>query len=125
MEGSDFEEKREFLRTEHTTKVKWKNLTTPSHGMGVLPDISKDISAGGLRLVTYKQLTAGDELNIEFTIPPYKIIEVRGLVKWVSKTEMVGDDRVIVKYHSGIEFLDISDEERDLINKFVVQLRTI
>jgi c-di-GMP-binding flagellar brake protein YcgR len=125
MEGNEFEEKRKFVRAEHITKVKWKNLTNPSQGMGVMPDISKDISGGGVRLVTYKKLTVGDELQMEFTIPPYKLIEVRGQVRWVIETEMVGDDRIIVKYNSGIEFLDMSDENRDLVNKFVVQLRTM
>ena len=117
------QEKRRFRRTDYNTNVTWKSLTTPSRGTAVIPDITKDISAGGIRLALYEFLEIGTKLELEFSIGTEKIIKVKGWVKWIERIKMTNDDRTTVGYYVGIEFLDISKEDKAFIDKFVFRAR--
>jgi c-di-GMP-binding flagellar brake protein YcgR len=119
------QERRKYVRVKHSTKIKWTDLTTLSKGISVIPDLSKDISAGGIHLLLNKKIVCENELQLEFILPPLKSFILRGQVKWVREIELIADEKKTKLYHTGIEFLDITDEERDFIQKFVVRLRTI
>ena len=67
----------------------------------------RDLSVGGLGLVTNKTLDLGEELNIEFAFA-YRDVTVIGKV---------------VNAHDGkygIQFTNVSDEDRELIELVVV-----
>ena len=119
------QERRKFLRADYSTEVRWQSHTSHVRGVSVIPDVTKDISAGGIRLVSKEKLNVGEELHLEWLMPPLGIISLPGQVRWVAEVESVGEQRNIVQYHAGIEFLHIDDEERDAINEFVMRLDTL
>ena len=114
-----FEERRKFVRMNYTTPVKWKNLATSAEGSSFIIDIAKDISAGGVRMILNTVLKAGDELYIKFKLPPDKTFNLKGQVKWTKEIELVSEEGDSTIYYAGIEFLDMSDEERDSIDQIV------
>ena len=114
-----FEERRKFVRMNYTTPVKWKNLATSAEGSSFIIDITKDISAGGVRMILNTVLKAGDELYIKFKLPPDKTFNLKGQVKWTKEIELVSEEGDSTIYYAGIEFLDMSDEERDSIDQIV------
>ena len=116
-------EKRRFKRTDYNTNVKWKSLATPSQGTAVIPDITKDISAGGIRLALYELLEIGSRLELEFTIGGERTIKAKGWVKWIDRIKMTGDDKTTVGYYIGIEFTDLNKEDKAFIDKFVFRTK--
>jgi c-di-GMP-binding flagellar brake protein YcgR len=88
----------------------------------VLEDISKDISAGGIRLVSQEILKRNEELSLEFVLPPQRSFNLRGQVKGVQEIELISDEGKVTMYYVEIEFLDINEEDRNFINKFVSEL---
>jgi uncharacterized protein (TIGR02266 family) len=77
---------------------------------------TKDISVGGICLISRKPLSVDNVMNFKFTIPDTeKKIEVSGEVVWTEKPEDEKDDR----YYSGIEFVQIDETDKDLISKYV------
>ncbi len=113
------QEKRRFKRTDYNTNVKWRSLATPSQGMAVIPDITKDISAGGIRLALYERLETGTRLELELAIGGDKTIKAKGHVKWIDRIKMTSDDKTTVGYYVGIEFTDLSREDKAFIDRFV------
>ena len=117
------QEKRRFKRTDYNTNVTWKSLTGPSQGTAVIPDITKDISAGGIRLALYELLEIGAKLELKFTIGAEKTIKAKGWIKWIERIKMTSDDKTTVGYYVGIEFLDLSKEDKAFIDKFVFRAK--
>ncbi len=77
---------------------------------------TKDISEGGICLISMSPLPVDRIMDFKFTIPDAdKKIEVAGKVVWTEKSDNQKDDR----YCSGIQFVRIDNADRDLIGKFV------
>ena len=74
---------------------------------------SKDISEGGICLITEEELAAGKMLNIQFILPENeRKIQAIGKIMWCRKaTEHY--------YESGIEFWDIADKDKEAIKRYL------
>ena len=118
------QERRRFVRVAYTTVVKWGKVASSSKSVSVIPDVSKDISAGGIRLLLSEILKVGDELELEFILPPYRVFNVRGTVRWANTIELISDEGKVTMYYTGVEFSTISDEDKDFINQFVMSLHS-
>ena len=112
------EEKREFARLDLNVKVDWKKISETSEPKQEYSDKTKNISAGGLCLVVYEKLNVGEKLQIEMELPSKKVINAEGKVVWISEYEILGREEEKI-YDIGVEFMKISKEEREEINKFV------
>lgn len=112
------EEKREFARLDLNVKVDWKKISETYEPKQEYSDKTKNISAGGLCLVVYEKLNVGEKLQIEMELPSKKVINAEGKVVWISEYEILGREEEKI-YDIGVEFMKISKEEREEINKFV------
>ena len=83
---------------------------------------TRDISKGGICLITYEPLVKGDILDLKFTLgSEKKVIEATGRVAWTQTFE-IGNQK---GYDNGIEFIDIPDEYRDIIEKYIQQMFSV
>jgi c-di-GMP-binding flagellar brake protein YcgR len=112
-----FKERRRFQRLDYHTGVKWRNLTNVSKLMGEMPEDSKNIGAGGIRIISDVALKRGERLQLEFALPGQKRIAANGEVRWV--VPMRSEDKILA-YHAGVEFLEIDDHDRNLIDTYVL-----
>lgn len=113
------QERRKFARMNYTTSIKWKNLATSAEGTSLIVDISKDISAGGIRMILNTMLEVGEEIFVKFRFPPNKIFNLKGQVRWSKKVELSSEKGKNTIYYAGIEFLDMNDEDIDSIDQIV------
>jgi c-di-GMP-binding flagellar brake protein YcgR len=105
-------EKRQFKRRQILIDVSC-DIQAGAKGIG---SSTKDISAGGICLVSKELFEVDNIMEFRFVIPDTeKAIQITGKVMWIEKSS-VHTDRF---YYSGIEFMDIDDIDRDLIAKFV------
>ncbi|MGE5279896.1 MAG: PilZ domain-containing protein [Deltaproteobacteria bacterium] len=109
------EEKRRFPRLGIAVDVQWERA--PEAGN---PDsnVTKDISAGGICLIVYEEVSVGDLLNLRFTLPTGRTVQALGRVVWVAPFEF-SSDRERPRRDAGIEFVHIEEEDRQEIAKFV------
>lgn len=76
---------------------------------------TKDISGGGLRLLTNHKHNIGDVIECQFTIEGRPIFSKAKIVR----LEPV--DTFDYKYSVGVELIDISENDRDAIVKFIFE----
>jgi len=93
--------------TETTEKVKSK---------------TKDISQGGICLITTSPLKEGDILNLKIRLlgeeTPFK---VKGRVIWIQMFE-IGNQK---GYDNGIEFIEIPEDNQSIIESFLKRMFSI
>lgn len=112
------EEKRKFVRLNLNVEVRWRKIIETLDRAVDNINLTKDISGGGIRLIVDETVKVADKLSLEIKLPTDKVIYCQGRVIWVEKFEIVGrrhEDR----YEAGIEFMDISDDDREEISKLV------
>lgn len=80
----------------------------------------KNISAGGLCIILLEPLCVGARLNLRFLLPELNNeIKTECRIVW-SREFIIGEGQSQTKgYEAGIEFINISSEERNTINKYV------
>ncbi len=109
-------EKRRFPRLSVAVDVRWEKVA-PQRGdakTDALP--TKNISAGGICLIFYERVDVGERLRLDIELSPQKTIHAVGRVVWTSPVKAgAGRNRRDV----GIEFLEISKEDRQEIQRFV------
>lgn len=101
------EEQRKSPRASLIVQVEFK--TTRDYTLGH----SQDISEGGLLVTTPETVEPPSEIVIRFNLPPYTpgvFIESQGVVTHVRPGE-----------YMGIQFLQLTDRQREAIVKFVQQ----
>ena len=113
----EHEYRRKFLRLNADVEVSWKKANRPATGLSGTVNNTRNISAGGICLCVYEEIQESETLELQIKLPTGKIIETKGLAVWINEYEIIGEDRS--SYDVGIEFLDISDTDREEINKFV------
>jgi len=72
------------------------------------PAILSDLSAGGMRLLTFLEPPHARQINMLLNLGTYKIL-VKGKIAWIKQKENV--------YMIGISFESISKENQNIINK--------
>lgn len=86
------------------------HLSSESH---FYSGLSGDISEGGLFVSTYRPLSVGSEVDVEFSLPgTERPVHARGEVRWIREHSAEQPRGV------GIAFETLSDEDRDEIHSF-------
>lgn len=86
------------------------HLSSESH---FFSGLSGDISEGGLFFSTYRPLSVGTQVDVEFSLPGTdRPVHARGEVRWI-REHSADQSRGV-----GIAFEDLSDEDRDAIHAF-------
>ncbi|MEN8199982.1 MAG: PilZ domain-containing protein [Thermodesulfobacteriota bacterium] len=102
-------EQRKYIRLESLNLLDYliidKGGMQTTHSMGRTLDISEN----GLKLETSAEVAMGDTLLITIGLED----DLIDLVADVTYVETAGD-----RYHSGVEFVDISEEGRRIFNKY-------
>jgi uncharacterized protein (TIGR02266 family) len=89
--------------------------TTPQKKESVLSK-TKDLSEGGICLITSSPLVKGSTIALKFKLHgTYKTIEVQGKVAW-SQAFAIGNQ---MGYDNGIEFTKMNEEDKVLIEKYI------
>lgn len=115
------EERRKFVRLDLNTGVNWRKDDEASDRTIYGKSTTKNISGGGVCLIMDQAVKIGDKLHLEIELPTKKIIYSEGVVIWVEKFEIIGG-RYEKRYDAGVEFSEITDEDREEIKKFVFRI---
>ena len=111
-------ENREFVRLDMNLKVDWRKIMETSNDIVEFPDVTANISAGGLCLIMHERMNIRDELKIRIELPSKKIIFAQGMVSWISEFEISEKEGKSI-YYTGIEFTEIHGEFQEVISEFV------
>lgn len=110
------EEKRRFVRLSASVDV---NYTKKEAVLEEKSLRTKDISAGGICIISFEPLQESGLLDLKISIPEEASpINAVGRVVWV-KEFIIGDISKGKRYDVGVEFIKISGEDRNKINKYV------
>ena len=110
------QERRKFLRLNALVDVVY-NKVSPSQKVEV--SLTKNISKGGICLITYEELKVSDNLDLNIYLPENKIpVHVIGRVAWV-KDFIICNIPNGKRFDVGIEFLTITEEDQKKIDKYV------
>ena len=114
MEAQD--EKRKYARLNTLVDIVY-NKRVVSEEENLM--LAKNISMGGICIISYEELKPQEALDLEVYLPEdKKPIKVLGRVAWI-KEFVIGDPLKGKRYDVGVEFVRISDENREKINKYV------
>jgi len=108
------EEKRKFVRLNVNVEVRWRKLQEDA---SMIVGKNSDISANGICLLVEERFEPQDKLQLELELPNQKIVKSVGNVVWVNQFGIVGSQDQ--RYSMGIEFIEISDEDKQELEKFV------
>lgn len=111
MQNNNFVEKRRFPRLDSNLPVRYRNLRTATVPIGSL---TKDISEGGIRFKTTEFISLACRLVVEITLPT-----VQRPIKAISKVAWIKKLSTGESYELGNQFLEISKEDKSLINEYV------
>lgn len=80
---------------------------------------AKNVSEGGLCLITFERLEPGSEIELKFTLPEInQSVVANAQVRWV-KEIIVQQEAPLVVFQQGVQFLDISPQDRKTISEYV------
>ncbi|MBM3246442.1 MAG: PilZ domain-containing protein [Candidatus Omnitrophica bacterium] len=115
-----FAERRAFPRLACNAEVDYTIISAPKQAAN--PTIqSKDISAGGIRIVTLEKLNPETMLDLKFWLPDSReAISAAGKVVWAEEFT-VGNLKSSKACETGVEFISISEEDREKIKQFVIE----
>lgn len=96
-------------------------IKTPEHATIQCYDSYKvkDISMGGIRIESYYSLEIGEKQLMEIVFPGEKTVKFSGRVI----SCFLPGDKEPKQYDIGIEFLDMSDQDKDVFKYFVKSLK--
>jgi len=113
------EERRKYPRLKFNVDVDYKILR--ENGFIATKVETKDIGAGGICIVSLEKFDVGNSLSLKFSLPGVnKPIKAIGRVAWVAEFSVGGDTPSHTAYDTGIEFTEISDDDREKINEYVI-----
>ncbi|CUH96107.1 hypothetical protein P22_2195 [Propionispora sp. 2/2-37] len=111
-------QQRSFVRLDIVLPAKMQVLTpdneTDEASLSDNRVFTKNISGGGLCLITGEPVDIGTQLQMEVEIPEQEVLRVIGRVARVEKPQ---NDRQL--FWIGVEFLDVSESIRSRIIRFV------
>lgn len=110
------EERRKFVRLNILADVLYTKKALSEQEK---VSLTKNISGGGICLIAYDDLHESDILDLQIYLPEDKApITALGRVAWVNEF-VVGDTSVGKRLDVGIEFIEIKENERVKIDKYV------
>ena len=116
------EERRKFARLNINVEINYTIITHPPHKQFIVPTKLRNLGAGGICLISREELRAGELLKLEIRPPEnLPIIHAVGRVVWVKPFSLAEEKGK--RFDMGVEFIDISQEDRQRINKYVFSLK--
>lgn len=114
------EERRQFIRLNINVDIKYSLMPQPTNK--TKSSKTRNISAGGICIMTEEAFRAGDMLKLELTLPqdPPTVYAV-GRVSWIKTFTIIPEQKE--RYDVGVEFVEISDPDREKVRKYVFSLR--
>ena len=110
------DERRKFTRLSVLADVSYTKKDLPQEENATF---TKNIGKGGICLITYEQLNESDVLELTISLPNEKEpVNVTGKVCWV-KPFNIGTDPSGARFDVGIEFIKISDGDKQKIDGYV------
>lgn len=106
-------DKRRFPRVSVAGDARYKVPTQMDISMASI----KNISEGGICLLTSEDISHDQAVTLEFGIPNARDIVAQGKVAW--REVLTKEDRGY-RFQIGVQFVDIDDAKRDAIRKFVI-----
>lgn len=115
------EDRRRFVRLNALVDVAYnKHPSKPGEEPSLR--LSKNISKGGICLIVYEEFKKDDLLDLKICFTGAKTpIKAVARVVWVS--EFTIGDNIGKRYDVGIEFIKISDSDREKIDQYVFSHR--
>ena len=81
----------------------------------------KNISSGGICIIVYEKVEIDDILTLTINLPEGgRPIQLKGKVVWTGEFILGGDKRS--RWDAGIEFIEISEDDRQKISKYLFAL---
>ena len=109
-------EKRRFIRFEISLKV---NYTIQKEPRIEKTGVTKDVTVGGIQLLTNEQLEIGSKLELKMFLPTaLNPVHLAGIVLWSKETA----SNTGHSYNTGIEFGDIEEDNKSTFLKFLCDL---
>ena len=111
-------ERRKNIRVNCNLDIRY-NLVSAREKAG-MDSVSRDISAGGTKLILEQKMSPGSLLEMDVALPQEKNpLKVTGKVAW--QREIPGDIKKdgIRRFATGIEFVRISHADRQRLSQFV------
>ena len=113
------EERRKFIRLNINAQI---NYSVIADDVSARSASVKDIGAGGICLLLDEQLKEGDILKFDVLLPDDPpVIQAKGKVIWIKPFSIASEKKT--RYDTGIEFIEISNDDRKKINKYVFSLK--
>ncbi len=110
-------ERRKFPRIEMEIIVRYKILSTPEKQLHAK---TKNISAGGVCLVTREKMKLETVVAMEIRFPKMKEpILITSRVIWCNESRLGPNPAGHMRFDNGIEFTQISEADRQQIIKYV------
>ncbi len=111
------QERRRYMRLKASVGVNYNIIGKP----GAVTAFSKDISAGGICVISKDQMLVDTPLQLEIKIPDLKDpIRALARIVWQRRFEEINKEAKVC-YDTGIEFTGISDFDRFNINRYVTE----
>lgn len=112
------EDKRKFPRLPFNIDVEYKVLSDDLQDVSLT--LTKNISAGGICILSLEKLDIGKNLSLNFSLPEIKEpINATGKVVWIEEFS-VGDTKSSKAFDAGIEFTKINESDQQKINQYVI-----
>ncbi len=116
------EDRRKFLRLSVLADVTYTKKDVSEKGKLTF---AKNIGNGGICLIAYEEVKESEVLELKILLPDEKEpINVLGKVVWVKKFSM-GDVLENERFDVGIEFLQISDIDKQKVDKYIFSRTTV
>jgi c-di-GMP-binding flagellar brake protein YcgR len=111
------EEHRQFVRLDTRLELTYNLLPSGSPQR----TITRNVSAGGLCLVSDRVLTPGSQLQISMQLPDHQApIHFIGEVVWSDPYEIIGKTERQHAVETGLRFVEISPDDRDALMRHVI-----
>jgi len=114
------EEKRKHLRLNAYVDVVWEKIANPIQQAPFKDDKTRNISEGGICLNINERVQVGELLDLVIILPNQKTIRSKSRVQWIRESEVVTK-----RFDVGLEFLNISTQDREELKAFVVSSSTV
>ncbi len=89
-------------------KKKMKSEVHSKEGMTFSDSV--DISKGGIFISTPEPIGSGSEINLSIQMPGGKVVDIKGIVKWVRNDDKEGE-----RAGMGIEFTDVDPDIDEVV----------
>ena len=111
------EERRKYPRFAINVEVHWKKISSAEERTAQHISHVKDVSVGGVCIVLHPSIVVGDVLQLKIILPSKKSIHSKGKVMWLDPQSRI-KGRTSLVCEGGVEFVDISDKDREEIDLF-------